>query len=158
MFKLNSCAYALIFFMGFISTADADLVAFYSGNGNANDSVSGQNGTLVNGAGFGPGLFGQAFSFNGVNQYVSVPNNSNWSFGQNPFSINLFVKLNSITPGSNDQIPNVLVSDDQGPGNLDKWAFFEDGAGHIGFHLNSPTLAFLTLLSPASFSQDTGTW
>ena len=158
MIKRHSLASALLISMGFISTANADLVAFYSGNGNANDSVSGQNGTLVNGAGFGPGLSGQAFLFNGVNQYVSVPNDSNWSFGSNPFTINLFVNFNSITPGSPNQISNVFVSDDQGPGNINKWAFFYDGAGHLGFDLNSPSLAFLTLSPPTSFLATTDTW
>ena len=158
MIKRLSLASALLISMGFISTANADLVAFYSGNGNANDSVSGQNGTLVNGAGFGPGLSGQAFLFNGVNQYVSVPNDSNWSFGSNPFTINLFVNFNSITPSSNDQIPNVFVSDDLGPGNIDKWAFFMDGAGHLGFDLNSPSLPFLTVLAPTSVLPKTHTW
>jgi hypothetical protein len=153
-----SLASALFLSMGFISTANADLVAFYSGNGNASDSVSGQNGTLVNGAGFGPGLFGQAFLFNGVNQYVSVPNDSNWSFGSNPFTINLFVNFNSITPGSSNQIPNVLVSDDLGPGNIDKWAFFYDGGGHLGFDLNSPSLPFFTVSAPTSFLPTTHTW
>jgi hypothetical protein len=158
MIKRLSLASALLLSMGVISTANAGLVAFYSGSGNANDSVSGQNGTLVNGAGFGPGLLGQAFLFNGVNQYVSVPNDSNWSFGSNPFTINLLVKFNSITPGSNDQIPNVFVSDDVGPGNNDKWAFFYDGAGHLGFDLNSPSLAFLTVSPPTSFVAKTNAW
>jgi hypothetical protein len=158
MTKRLSLALALLLSMGFISTANAGLVAFYSGNGNANDSVSGQNGTLVNGAGFGPGLFGQAFRFNGVNQYVSVPNDSNWSFGANPFTINLFVNFNSIAPNTNFQIPNVFVSDDLGPGNIDKWAFFIDGTGHLGFDLNSPSLPFVTIAAPTPILPKTHTW
>ncbi len=48
------------------------LVSRWSGNGNANDSVGSNNGTLVNSVGFAPGQIGQAFSFNGSN-YVQIP-------------------------------------------------------------------------------------
>lgn len=62
---------------GFSLSADvqAATIAFWSGNGNANDSVGGHNGTLVNGAGFAAGQFGQqAFSLNSASsQYISVP-------------------------------------------------------------------------------------
>ncbi|MGH7972113.1 MAG: LamG-like jellyroll fold domain-containing protein, partial [Limisphaerales bacterium] len=41
--------------------------------GNASDITGQNNGTLVNGAGFSVGEVGQAFAFNGVNQFVRVP-------------------------------------------------------------------------------------
>jgi Concanavalin A-like lectin/glucanases superfamily len=41
-----------------------DLVALWSGEGNANDSVGGNNGQLVGSFGFAPGKVGQAFSLN----------------------------------------------------------------------------------------------
>jgi|GEM_PF-6336656 len=51
----------------------ADLVAWYPGNGNANDVMGNRTGTLQNGATYAVGQVGQAFSFDGVNDYVSVP-------------------------------------------------------------------------------------
>ncbi len=48
------------------------LVAWYSGEGNANDIQGGNNGTLQNGATFTDGKVGQAFSFDGVNDYVKA--------------------------------------------------------------------------------------
>ena len=48
-------------------------VSWLRAEGNANDSVTSTSGTLVNGATYAPGKVGQAFSLNGVNQYVSVP-------------------------------------------------------------------------------------
>ncbi|MGH8454312.1 MAG: LamG-like jellyroll fold domain-containing protein, partial [Nevskiales bacterium] len=48
------------------------MVAWYPGDGNANDIQGGHNGTLLNGAGFAPGEVGQAFSFDGVDDSVSV--------------------------------------------------------------------------------------
>jgi hypothetical protein len=49
------------------------LVALWSGDGNGNDSVGGNNGMLVGGATLATGKVGQAFSFNGANQFVQVP-------------------------------------------------------------------------------------
>lgn len=43
------------------------LVAWWSGDGNANDSIGGNNGALMNGASFTAGEVGQAFSFDGLN-------------------------------------------------------------------------------------------
>jgi hypothetical protein len=43
------------------------LVAFWSGDGNPNDSVGGNNGTLIGSAKFSPGKVGQGFLFNGRN-------------------------------------------------------------------------------------------
>src|ERR1700722_20307408 len=42
-------------------------------DGNATDAIGTSNGQLINGASFAPGVSGQAFSLNGVNQYVRVP-------------------------------------------------------------------------------------
>ncbi len=49
------------------------LVSWWPGDGNATDIQSGNSGTLQNGATFATGLVGQAFSFDGVNDFVSVP-------------------------------------------------------------------------------------
>ncbi len=49
------------------------LVAWWRAEGDANDSEGANNGTLSNGATFAPGLTGQAFSFDGVNDGISVP-------------------------------------------------------------------------------------
>ena len=51
----------------------AGIIAWWPGEGNANDIVGTNNGTTVNGAGYTPGVVGSAFSFNGVNQWVEIP-------------------------------------------------------------------------------------
>ena len=51
----------------------AGLVAWWPAEGNAQDIVGGNNGTLENGAGFAPGETGQAFDFDGSNQFVQIP-------------------------------------------------------------------------------------
>jgi uncharacterized repeat protein (TIGR03803 family) len=67
------------------------MVAWWPGDGNANDIVGGNNGALVNGAGFAPGVVGQAFSVNGVNQTVTVPSSPSLSFGTtSPMTLELW--------------------------------------------------------------------
>jgi len=52
----------------------SDLVSWWPGDDNANDIQDGNGGTLVNGTTFAAGQVGQAFSFDGVNDYVDVGN------------------------------------------------------------------------------------
>ena len=50
------------------------LVALWSGEGNADDSAGGNNGVLMDGVGFEPGMVGQAFHFSGNDDsFVKVP-------------------------------------------------------------------------------------
>jgi hypothetical protein len=51
----------------------AGLTAWYRGEGNANDFNSVNHGVLQNGASFSSGRVGQAFSLDGVDDYVAVP-------------------------------------------------------------------------------------
>src|SRR5262249_11291965 len=89
---------------------------WYKADGNTNDSVGGNNGTLVGGATFGPGATAQAsdqaFNFN-ANGYVSVPDSPslqltgdltldfwiNPSATQNPFVDRLRKEDNSFANG-----------------------------------------------------------
>jgi hypothetical protein len=61
------------------TAAPANLISWWPGDGNTQDIVSGNNGFLINGATFGTGEVGQAFSFNG-GSYVSVPDATNLHF------------------------------------------------------------------------------
>jgi len=49
------------------------LVAWWPGDGSTRDVVGNSRGTLHNGATFAPGYVGQAFSFDGTNDYFLVP-------------------------------------------------------------------------------------
>ena len=49
------------------------LVSWWPGDGDADDIVGTNDGTLQGGAGFAPGMVGQAFSFDGSDDFVRVP-------------------------------------------------------------------------------------
>ncbi|MBM2848769.1 MAG: hypothetical protein HW418_1711, partial [Anaerolineales bacterium] len=48
-------------------------MSWWPGNGDATDIVGGNHGTPLNGATFAPGLVGTAFSLDGVDDFVEVP-------------------------------------------------------------------------------------
>jgi len=52
------------------------MVSWWPGDGDANDIIGTNNGTLVNGATFASGMVGQSFSFDGTDDYVQVPDSA----------------------------------------------------------------------------------
>jgi hypothetical protein len=146
--------------IGFVQPARAGTIANWSGNGTANDSTGAHDGTLINGAGYGAGTNGQAqaFLFDGVNQYMSAPASTDFAFGNTSFSIGLWANFASIRTGPITSAPNVFIGNDEGPGDQNKWIFFYDGAGHLVWHINSPTLGPIFLSSPDTFTPTIGNW
>jgi hypothetical protein len=69
------------------------LYAVYKGESNANDSLGTYNGTAQGGLTYTAGKSGNAFTFNGTNAYVSLPNNSLNLTGD--FSISLWMMRKS---------------------------------------------------------------
>ena len=57
--------------------SSSNLVGWWAGEGNANDNIGGNNGTFQGVESFAAGKVGQAFNFNGTNQYVQIPNSAN---------------------------------------------------------------------------------
>ena len=86
--------------MGKPSQTRSGLVASWSGEGNANDIVGVNNGTLVNGAGFAAGEVGQAFSFDGVSGYVSIPGSPLMDSFTTSITIEAWIKVNQLTVNS----------------------------------------------------------
>lgn len=74
----------------------ANMITWWPGENNAID-IQGptfENGTLQNGAGFGPGMVGQGFLFDGVDDHVSVPN---FITSTNTFTFDLWMRIDSFT-------------------------------------------------------------
>lgn len=55
------------------AVAPPGLVSWWRAEGSALDALGTNAGTLVNGVGFSPGVAGEAFSFDGVDDFVKVP-------------------------------------------------------------------------------------
>ncbi len=71
-------------------------VAYYPLDGDYKDaSGNGRNGTAVGGPSFGAGQTGQAVSFDGAGDYITI---NNWQgiLGGNPFTISLWVKSTAV--------------------------------------------------------------
>lgn len=67
------------------------MVAWWSGDGNALDLVGTNHGTLMNGATFAPGMVGQAFLFDGNDDFVLVLDSPHLAFHDNtPMSVELW--------------------------------------------------------------------
>jgi hypothetical protein len=60
-----------------LNTSVAGQISLYKAEGNALDSVDGNHGTLIGGVTFTDGRFGQAFAFDGVDDFVRVNNAPN---------------------------------------------------------------------------------
>jgi hypothetical protein len=84
-------------------TRPSGLVSWLPGDGNADDIQDGNNGTLVNGATFAAGRVDQAFSFDGVDDYVSLGTTQIIGDDTN-FTIDAWIKVNSFAV-HNKQLP-----------------------------------------------------
>ncbi|MGA2241282.1 MAG: LamG-like jellyroll fold domain-containing protein [Verrucomicrobiota bacterium] len=82
-------------------TAPSGLIGWWPAETNANDSIGGNNGTLVNGAGFATGEVGQAFSFDGASSYVSIPDSPSLDTFVSSITIEAWIKVNQTTANSN---------------------------------------------------------
>ncbi|WP_395005446.1 VCBS domain-containing protein, partial [Undibacterium sp.] len=71
-------------------------INLWNADGNAVDQIGANNGTLFNGVGFAPGHTGQAFSFDGVNDYVRVNDTI-----RNDFTVTGWLKTTANSPTGN---------------------------------------------------------
>src|SRR6266550_946302 len=93
------------------SPAPVGLASWWSGDGNALDSRSRSNGTLIGNTNFVPGQVGQAFNLDGVDDSVQIPHNSNQNI-QGSFSVEAWVFPRS----SPNVAPRILVKEEGGGG------------------------------------------
>ena len=77
------------------------LVSRWQAEGNALDNAGTNNGTLVDGTTFTGGISGQAFSFDGIDDRVSVPNSLNLNVGTGDFTVSFFAKFNDLANNGN---------------------------------------------------------
>lgn len=73
--------------------APSGMVSWWPGDGNANDIAGGNHGTMQNGATFAPGKVAQAFSFDGVDDYIEVASSPTLQFGTGDFTIDFWARI-----------------------------------------------------------------
>jgi hypothetical protein len=79
--------------------AASGLVAWWPGDDSAADVVGGNHGTLSNGASFGAGVVRQSFSFDGIDDLVTVPSSTSLSFSSSaPMTTDGWVYRSSSNP------------------------------------------------------------
>jgi hypothetical protein len=115
------------------------LVSSWPADGNANDAVGPNNGTLQGGAGFASGVTEQAFSFNGRDASVSIGNPQSLHLGGSDFTVAAWVNFANLTsgspcggPGCDQAIVSKMV-----PGNSDGWALLKQSDNHVWFCLGN---------------------
>ncbi|HXG46173.1 MAG TPA: CARDB domain-containing protein, partial [Methylomirabilota bacterium] len=105
------------------------LIAWWAGDGNANDLVGGHHGALQNGATFAPGQVGQAFNLDGVNDYVDVGG----GFDLGSFTLAAWV---FIDPAQNTGERRVISKDNvSGPGPRRFFALKSSSGGPPAFEV-----------------------
>src|SRR5262249_37723368 len=97
-------------------TAPSGMVDWWPADNNTFDIVGGHNGTLENGSTFDTGKVAQAFSLDGVDDHVLVPNDPAAAFNfSGSFSIDAWVFLNAApAPCQRGFAPIVAKWNDEG--------------------------------------------
>ena len=124
--------------MGRLSKSRPGLVALWSGEGDGDDSASGNNPTLMD-ISFADGQVGQAFNFNNANSSIKIAASSSLNVGAGPgFTIMAWVnpsdisKPNPITEWNNGGAYGVhFYITTTYPGNLYANIIGSDGSGHL---------------------------
>ena len=125
------------------------LIGHWAGDGTAADSTpNGNDGTLVGNTTYSQGIFGQAFSFDGSGDHVSIPDDDLWSFSGD-FTVAVWATFATQPGGSIGNPGSSFIAHDEGGGLQDKW-WLALGANQVNFHINGPGSVFLaeTTLSP----------
>jgi len=118
------------------------------------DVVGNNDGQYVNGPVPGLGEVAGALHFNGIDQYVSVPDSDLWAFGANDFTIELWANFDAPVGGNGA----VFIGNDEGPGQVNKW-FFALGGDALFFtvyNVDDPSINFFLVHTP--FIPIVGQW
>jgi len=108
------------------------MVAWWPGDGNAMDIIGGNNGTLVNGVSYAPGVLGDAFSFDGgAKTGIKVPDYPALKL-TNSLTIEAWVKIGGLT----NTIDGMILFRGDDRGGLDPYALaISGGTTSAVFHI-----------------------
>jgi hypothetical protein len=103
------------------------MVSWWGGDGNPNDII-GTNHGVMNGAAFAPGMVGQAFSFDGVNDYVEIPNSADLN-PPGAFTVDGWFYIDPAAPGNVGGVASLAAKTSGGVGDGGWFLWFQDTGG-----------------------------
>jgi len=110
-----------------------NLVAYFPFNGNSNDESGYLNNGIINGASLTTDRFGNinsAYKFDGVNDYILIPDHPNYNFGNNNFTISYWAyKLDTIHLGPNYNNQGINVWKGGSYSGENEWVLHHSGVG-----------------------------
>lgn len=117
--------------------APSGMVSWWPGDGDANDIVDSNHGSLRNGATFAAGKVDQAFSFDGLNDFVQIADSPNLNAG-NAITIDVWVKAVS-TGGFQFLVSKFNANSRPPPGNPadDSYALYILPAGGLQWQVET---------------------
>jgi ELWxxDGT repeat protein len=125
------------------------MVAWWTGDGSSLDVVGGNNGVLEGGAVFAAGKVGQAFSLDGIDDRIRVPNSAAMHLAQG-FSIEAWILPKSASGN------HVIVSKWSDITSEHSYIFKEHSAGSLRIELHDKTTRFADLSKSTSIT--VGQW
>ena len=129
--------------------APPGMVSWWSGDNNALDLIGTNEGTLVNGATYAAGIVGQSFSFDGVDDTVSLPNVALWDFGTNSFSIDAWFKTSTSGLGN-------IIRYDTGTAGSGFWGIRLTASGQLEFLIADSSRTKVSITTDNSYAD--GSW
>ena len=99
-----------------------DAIGWWRAEDSADDEIDGFDGTM-NGGGYVDGKVGRAFSFDGVNDFVELPDSEVWDFGMESFSVAAWFKAPAVSYYSE------IVSYHNGTSSMGAWYIRLDSSG-----------------------------
>ena len=122
----------------------------------SHDIIGGNEGQHIHGPVASPGLVDGALQFDGVDDYLVVPDSDLWAFGTRPFTIEFWANFDVLAHGSAENPGDVFISNDEGRFDRRKW-FFGLNSTDLGFLIGSPETG--SIVSPrAPFAPMPNTW
>jgi hypothetical protein len=124
-------------------TPPSNLVSWWKGENNANDSADKNHGT-VHGATFAAGKVGQAFSFDGEDDYVEIPNSASLNPGS-AFTVDGWFYIDPNSPENSGDLSPFVAKSSSGSAEGGWWLIFDDRDwAHDGSFVKSIRFSVMT--------------
>jgi len=122
----------------------SDIISWWRGENDGNDSFGENHGTLQSGISFSDGMVGQAFSLDGSDDYVSIPKIAAWDFGTTSFSLMAWFKT-----GVSSGIRDILRYDNAYTNGI--WALVVLPGGQIDFAIYNNNRVGTDCVTPLTY-------